>query len=217
MSNKLFENLTAEKKIKVDDVREELKKIIKKNNKFNLRDLSRSIGKNDAYLQQYLYRGTPKTLSEACRYKLAQKLQINIDDLTPTWLKDISTKENFIKFKNIENKDSCEPSVISISEKLFTDISSLEIKNLYYFQLSTLNNNITSIVDISINKYVGPDLYLLNDKNTLFLAFINESHLRDDKMIVKPFLKKFHSFHIPSKLLNISARVFWQSSKFIYD
>ena len=30
MSNKLFENLTAEKKIKVDDVREELKKIIKK-------------------------------------------------------------------------------------------------------------------------------------------------------------------------------------------
>ena len=36
-----------------NDVREKIKKLIKKKN-FNLRDLSRNIKKNDAYLQQYL-------------------------------------------------------------------------------------------------------------------------------------------------------------------
>ena len=49
-----------------DDVREKIKNLIKKKN-YNLRDLSRNIKKNDAYLQQYLYRGTPKVLPEKYR------------------------------------------------------------------------------------------------------------------------------------------------------
>ena len=40
----------------------------------NLRQLSRDLGMNDAYLQQYIRRGSPRKLPEAVRYKLAQVL-----------------------------------------------------------------------------------------------------------------------------------------------
>ena len=77
-----------------DDIREKIKKLIKKKN-YNLRDLSRNIKKNDAYLQQYLYRGTPKVLPEEFRYLLAELLDVNVNELIPNWLKDISLHEKF--------------------------------------------------------------------------------------------------------------------------
>ena len=77
-----------------DDVREKIKKLIKKKN-YNLRDLSRNIKKNDAYLQQYLYRGTPKILPEEYRLMLAEILDVNANELMPNWLKDLSSQEQF--------------------------------------------------------------------------------------------------------------------------
>ena len=86
-----------------DDVREKIKKLIKKKN-YNLRDLSRNIKKNDAYLQQYLYRGTPKVLPEEYRFLLAEILDVNVNELIPNWLKDLSSQEQFFILRNIENK-----------------------------------------------------------------------------------------------------------------
>jgi len=43
-----------------------------------LRSLSRELGRNDAYLHQYLYRGTPRRLPEEIRHKLA--ILLNIDE-----------------------------------------------------------------------------------------------------------------------------------------
>ena len=86
-----------------DDVREKIKNLIKKKN-YNLRDLSRNIKKNDAYLQQYLYRGTPKVLPEEYRYLLAELLDVNVNELIPNWLKNISLQEEFYILRNIENK-----------------------------------------------------------------------------------------------------------------
>ena len=86
-----------------DDIREKIKNLIKKKN-YNLRDLSRNLKKNDAYLQQYLYRGTPKTLPEEYRYLLAELLDVNVNELIPNWLKSISSREEFFLLRNIENK-----------------------------------------------------------------------------------------------------------------
>jgi len=86
-----------------DDVREKIKKIIKKKN-YNLRDLSRNIKKNDANLQQYLYRGTPKVLPEKYRYMLAKILEVNVSEFMPKWLKNLSSQEQFYILRNIENK-----------------------------------------------------------------------------------------------------------------
>ena len=72
-------------------------------------------------------------------------------------------------------------------------------------------------MDTDVNKYIGPHLYLLNDKGVFFLAYVKKSDLKDNKVNVKPFLETFHSFHIPTKLLKISAKVLWQSSKITYE
>ena len=88
------EDINNKTNIDNDDVREKIKNLIKKKN-YNLRDLSRNIKKNDAYLQQYLYRGTPKVLPEEYRYLLAELLDVNVNELIPSWLKNISSQEEF--------------------------------------------------------------------------------------------------------------------------
>ena len=217
MNNIISKNSNDEKEIAIRKAREKLKNIIKENDKFNLRDLSRILKKNDAYLQQYLFRGTPRILPEECRYKLAQTLEININEITPNWYAQNLVENKIITFENIEKKYSSSPRKISLSEELLSDILPINLEKLFYFQTHTHDYKITTIVDTNVIEYIGPNLYLLNDKDTFFLAYVKESELKDNRMNVKPFLKTFHSFHIASKLLKISAKVLWQSSKIIYE
>ena len=217
MNNIISKNSNDEKEIAIREAREKLKNIIKENDKFNLRDLSRILKKNDAYLQQYLFRGTPRILPEECRYRLAQTLEININEITPNWYAQNLVANKIITFENIEKKYSSSPRIISLSEELLSDILPTNLEKLFYFQTHTYDYKITTIVDTNVNEYIGPNLYLLNDKDTFFLAYVKESELKDNRMNVKPFLKTFHSFHIASKLLKISAKVLWQSSKIIYE
>ena len=217
MNNIISKNSNDEKEIAIRKAREKLKNIIKENDKFNLRDLSRILKKNDAYLQQYLFRGTPRILPEECRYRLAQTLEININEITPNWYAQNLVENKIITFENIEKKYSSSPRKISLSEDLLSDILPTNLEKLFYFQTHTHDYKITTIVDTNVNEYIGPNLYLLNDKDTFFVAYVKESELKDNRMNVKPFLKTFHSFHIASKLLKISAKVLWQSSKIIYE
>ena len=217
MNSKLSRNQNEAKERAIHDAREKLKNIIKKNNKFNLRDLSRILKKNDAYLQQYFFRETPKILPEETRFRLSQILDINIDDITPNWYAQNSPKDKLISFENIESKDQSLSRKISISEELLSDILTENLEKLYYFQAHTPKCTITTIVDTNVNKYIGPNLYLLNDKGVFFLAYVKKRDLKDSKVNVKPFLQTFHSFHIPTKLLKISAKVLWQSSKITYE
>ena len=217
MNNIISKNSNDQKEIAIKEAREKLKNIIKENDKFNLRDLSRILKKNDAYLQQYFFRGTPRILPEECRYRLAQTLEININEITPNWYAQNLVTNKIITFENIEKKNNSSPRIISLSEELLSDILPTKLEKLFYFQTHTHDYKITTIVDTNINEYIGPNLYLLNDKDTFFLAYVKESKLKNNRMNVKPFLKKFHSFHVASKVLKISAKVLWQSSKIIYE
>ena len=194
-----------------DDVREKIKNLIKKKN-YNLRDLSRNIKKNDAYLQQYLYRGTPKVLPEKYRYLLAELLDVNVNELIPNWLKNISSHEEFFILRNIENKMD-HINQISFSKELLSGLDFFDEKNLYYFQTYISDCKITTIVDVSIKKFIKPDIYLLNDKKNYFLATIEFSKLSKSKLSVKPYLNDFSPFQINANLLNISGLILWQCSK----
>ena len=110
-----------QKDLENDNIREKIRLIIKKDKKFNLRDLSRALKKNDAYLQQYIFRGTPKILPEEFRHKLAEILNVNINELTPNWLRKIIPEEKLITFQNIET-ESLHNNFISISQKLLVDL-----------------------------------------------------------------------------------------------
>ena len=194
-----------------DDVREKIKKIIKKKN-YNLRDLSRNIKKNDAYLQQYLYRGTPKVLPEEYRYMLAKILEVNVTEFIPNWLKNLSSQEQFHILRNIENKvDNI--NQISFSKELLIGLDFFNVETLYFFQTHVSDNHITTIVDVSIRKFLKPDIYLLNDKKSYFLANIELSKLNHSKLSVKPYFNDFSPFQININRLNISGKILWQSSK----
>ena len=193
-----------------DDVREKIKKIIKKKN-YNLRDLSRNIKKNDAYLQQYLYRGTPKVLPEEYRYMLAKILEVNVSEFIPNWLKNLSSQEQFYILRNIENKvDNI--NQISFSKELLIGLDFFNVETLYFFQTHISDNHITTIVDVSIKKFLKPDIYLLNDKKNYFLANIGLSKLNQSKLSVKPYFNDFSPFQININRLNISGKILWQSS-----
>ena len=194
-----------------NDVREKIKNLIKKKN-YNLRDLSRNIKKNDAYLQQYLYRGTPKVLPEKYRYLLAELLDVSVNELIPKWLKDLSSQEEFFILRNIENKAN-HINKISFSKELLLGLDFFDVKNLNYFQTHISDCQITTIVDVSINKFVKPDIYLLNDKKNFFLATIEFSKISQSKLSVKPYLNNFSPFQINANLLNISGKILWQCSK----
>ena len=196
-----------------DDVREKIKNLIKEKN-YNLRDLSRNIKKNDAYLQQYLYRGTPKVLPEEYRYLLAELLDVNVNELIPNWLKNITLQEEFFILKNIENKVD-HIKQISFSKELLLGLDFFDVENLYYFQTHTSDCHITTIIDVSIKKFIKPDIYLLNDKKNYFLASINFSQLSQRKLSVKPYFNDFSPFQINENLLVISGKVLWQCSNIL--
>jgi hypothetical protein len=205
-------NFEYKKDIENDNIREKIKVIIKRDKKYNLRDLSRTLKKNDAYLQQYLFRGTPKILPEEYRHRLAEILNVNITELTPNWLKKFTPEEKLITIKNIET-DSLDNNYISISQKLLFDSEFSKLENLFFFQTNTDKGMVTTIVDVGINKYTKPDLYLLHDKNNFFLAYIKISEVNNTKMSIKPYLETFYPFHISSEILKVSGKALWQGSK----
>ena len=205
-------NFEYKKDIENDNIREKIKVIIKRDKKYNLRDLSRTLKKNDAYLQQYLFRGTPKILPEEYRHRLAEILNVNITELTPNWLKKFTPEEKLITIKNIET-GSLDNKYISISQKLLFDSDFSKLENLFFFQTNTDKGMVTTIVDVGINKYTKPDLYLLHDKNNFFLAYIKISEVNNTKMSIKPYLETFSPFHISSEILKVSGKALWQGSK----
>jgi hypothetical protein len=210
--NKVFsKNDDYQKVMENDNIREKIRFIIKKDKKFNLRDLSRALKKNDAYLQQYIFRGTPRILPEEYRHKLAEILNVNINELTPSWLKKIIPEEKLITLKNIETK-ALDNNYISISQKLLVDLEFSKLENLFFYQTNTKKGIITTIVDVGINKYTKPDLYLLNDKKKFFLAYIELSQVNNTKMSIKPYLDSFYPFHISAEILKVSGRALWQGS-----
>ena len=201
-----------QKDIENNSIREKIRFIIEKDKKYNLRDLSRALKKNDAYLQQYIFRGTPRILPEEYRYKLAKILNVNINELTPSWLKKIIPEEKLITLKNIE-AEPIDNDYISISQKLLVDLEFSKLDNLFFFQTNKKKSKITTIIDVGVNKYTNPDLYLLNDQNNFFLAYLETSQVNKAKMSIKPFLDTFYPFHISSEILKVSGKALWQGSK----
>ena len=213
MTDSLLTNKVQEYENNNNYIREKLKVIISKNTKYNLRELSRFLNKNDAYLQQYLYRGTPKILLEEHRYKLSNILEINIDELSPEWIKNYSSKVEQISIQNIEKNDLSKTQNISFSKHLLNDLDLSKLESILFFQITTDQCTVTNIVDVNISSYDRPGLYLLNDNNIYFLAYLVASERDNKKISVKPYLQTFSPFHIVKNALSISARVIWQSSK----
>ena len=211
MNNNIADPDIQSRNIELVDLRERLKQCFTKNSTYNLRQLSRILDKNDAYLQQYIYRGTPKFLPEEYRYKLSTTLKIDINELTPSWLqKNINNDENII-IPNIEKKEIVKERTINFSKSLLNNLNIETKDNIFFYQTLTNKNKIvTTLIDINIKYFMDQNLYLLIDENIFFLADIELQQFDNNKVIVRPFQKSFSSFHINKAQLNIYGKALWQ-------
>ena len=151
----------------LNSIRKKLSLFIKQNRQLNLRDLSRKLKKNDAYLQQYISRGSPSFLPEEERKMLSNIINLDINLLTPDWLKVTSYNNvDLLSFKNIsDNKE------IKISSSLFDNYKNLKISFIEYTKLQIKQNNyyysVKIIFDKNITNFVNNNFYLLRDKSEI--------------------------------------------------
>ena len=205
-----------ERKNYLIEIREKLFVLVKQNNAFNLRNLSRSLGRNDAYLQQYIKRGSPNYLPEEERNKLSKILNINSADLTPPWLKieKISSKNNF-KIKKIDDNKL---NYIELPKDLLGNVEVSDESNLFIYEFNLNESSkrkkiVRVIVDTGIIQYEDNNNYILDDNNILFLANIEcEKNIdqTEKKLLVRPLEKQYSPFRINRSKLKIFGKVLLQ-------
>ena len=211
-----------ERKNYLIEIREKLFVLVKQNNAFNLRNLSRSLGRNDAYLQQYIKRGSPNYLPEEERNKLSKILKINSADLTPPWLKieKISSKNTF-KIKKIDDNKL---NYIELPKDLLGNVEVSDESNLFIYEFNLNESSkrkkiVRVIVDTGIIQYEDNNNYILDDNNILFLANIEcEKNIAqtEKKLLVRPLEKQYSPFRINRSKLKIFGKVLLQSM-YIYS
>ena len=211
-----------ERKNYLIEIREKLFVLVKQNNAFNLRNLSRSLGRNDAYLQQYIKRGSPNYLPEEERNKLSKILNINSADLTPPWLKiEKITSKNIFKIKKIDDNKL---NYIELPKDLLGNVEVSDESNLFFYEFN-LNEStkrkiiVRVIVDTGIIQYEDNNNYILDDNNILFLANIEcEKNIAqtEKKLLVRPLEKQYSPFRIKRSKLKIFGKVLLQSM-YIYS
>ena len=199
----------------LNSIRKKLSLFIKQNKQLNLRDLSRKLKKNDAYLQQYISRGSPSFLPEEERKMLSDIINLDINLLTPDWLNVTSyNNEDLLSFKNIsDNKE------IKISLSLFDNYKNLKINFIELTELKIKQNNyyysVKIIFDKNITNFVDNNFYLLQDESEIFLVYLSRDkseNLQSSKIIVRPYDTDFRPFRIDSKSLVIHSKVIFLGS-----
>lgn len=196
-------------------IRKKLSFFIKQNRQLNLRDLSRKLRKNDAYLQQYISRGSPSFLPEEERKLLSEIIKLDINLLTPNWLKVIDTyNEDLLSFKNKTNDKE-----IKISSSLLDNYNNLKINFIEYTELKIIRNNKNYLVKIICDKnvisFVDDNFYLLQDKSELFLVHLSRDKKetsQSTKIVVKPYDSNLRPFRINDKSLIIHSKVIFLGS-----
>ena len=199
----------------LNSIRKKLSFFIKQNKQLNLRDLSRKLKKNDAYLQQYIARGSPSFLPEEERKKLSDIINFDINLLTPNWLHvTTNNNEDLLSFKNISDNEE-----IKISSSLFDNYTNLKINFIDFTELKIKQNNnyysVKIIFDKNISSYLDNNFYLLQDKSEIFLVHLSEDkseNFQSSKIIVRPYDTNFRPFRIESKSLVIHSKVIFLGS-----
>ncbi len=204
-----------ERQKNLNSIRKKLSLFIKQNKQLNLRDLSRKLKKNDAYLQQYISRGSPSFLPEEERKMLSDIVKLDINLLTPDWLKVTpSSNEDLLSFKNISNDKE-----IKISLSLLENYKNLKINFIEYTELKIRRNDnnysLKIIFDKNVSSFTDDNFYLLQDKSKIFLVHLSTDKSvtsKSSKIIVKPYDNNFRPFRIDNKSLAIHSKVIFLGS-----
>ena len=199
----------------LNSIRKKLSFFINQNKQLNLRNLSRKLKRNDAYLQQYISRGSPSFLPEEERKMLSDIINLDINLITPDWLNFNSyNNEDLLSFKNMS-----EDKEIKISSSLFDNYTNLKINFIEFTELKIKQNknfySVKIIFDKNVSSFLDNKFYLLQDKGEIFLVHLSEDkseNLQSSKIIVRPYDTNFRPFRINSKSLIIHSKVIFLGS-----
>ena len=78
----------------MDVVRRRIQALLRRD-AVTLAEVSRAIGRNHAYLQQFMRRGTPKVLPEEVRIALAHYFDVDETELKPSWADSVDEHTSF--------------------------------------------------------------------------------------------------------------------------
>ena len=204
-----------ERQSHLNSIRKKLSFFIKQNRQLNLRDLSRKLKKNDAYLQQYISRGSPSFLPEEERKMLSEIINLDVNLLTPNWLHvTTSNNDDLLSFKNKSNNKE-----IKISSSLLNNYKNLKINFIEYTELKIRRDNnyysVKIIFDKNISSFSGDNFYLLKDKSEIFLAHLSKDKSdtsQSSKIIVKPYDTNLRPFRINIKSIVIHSKIIFLGS-----
>ena len=166
----------------IDQIRRHIDKLIKEKGK-NYRALSMAIGKNEAYLHQYINKGSPVRLPEEQRRKLAALLNVDEQDLTdiklPKFIEtpSLHTSNTTIEMVAIDPSLETQFKTAGYWSAPLSDLTNISAKKSEYLKMlhvtgdsmqPTVKDGDYIFTDISLNTFSGDGLYLiLHNKNVL--------------------------------------------------
>ena len=209
-----------ERRNHLNSIRKKLSFFIKQNKQLNLRDLSRKLKKNDAYLQQYITRGSPSFLPEEERKMLSDIINLDVNLLTPNWLQfNTSNIKDLLSIKNKSNNKE-----IKISSFLLDNYKNLNTNFIECTELKIKRNNnyysVKIVFDKNVSSFSGDNFYLLQDKSEIFLAHLSKDKSdtsQSSKIVVKPYDTNLRPFRIDNKGLVIHSKVIFLGSLETFD
>ena len=162
--------------INIDTARAALKRAIARAPKgTTLKSLSLALGRNQAYLHQFLYRGSPRSLPEGVRIKLAHYLQINEHRLRPETLQGIHRLDDTVSITYIDHPSQSdhfgESWVVPTSFLSDRDDSAASIK-------IAIVGDTTRSLNISLGDMVMVDISDCDPLVAGFFALDMGSHIR---------------------------------------
>ncbi len=197
----------------VEQIRQHIDELIRKKGK-NYRALSMAIGKNEAYLHQYINKGSPLRLPEEQRRKLAKLLETDEQELTDITLPKTLETSSYTKNAVLEICSLLSPDTegfMSLPLTQISAISSASPENIKIFAVSgdsmqpTLKDGDYIFVDTSVQKFSSDGLYVVifGDNPTIRRM----QQISQNEVLLISDNTNYKQVTLPFKKLNIIGKV----------
>jgi phage repressor protein C with HTH and peptisase S24 domain len=219
------------KNMQLDPVRLKILQLIQKAGS-DMKAASRAIGKNPAYLQQFLFRGTPKALSGDTRAALADFLGVDEGELEHSFAlpREARTQgrptsnDNLVTIPEVEVRASAgagalneeTPEVVAnwrfpralIEQELRTSAKQLRLLSVRGdSMLPTLSDGDRILVDISHNVPSPPGIYVLWDGSGLVAKRVDVVPGEQARIRLHSDNTRYSAYDCDAEEINIVGRV----------
>ncbi|HCU58718.1 MAG TPA: hypothetical protein DIC64_01920 [Alphaproteobacteria bacterium] len=199
----------------IDQIRKHIDTLIKEKGK-NYRSLSMAIGKNEAYLHQYINKGSPLRLPEEQRRKLALLLDVDEQELTDIHLpKTILQTTGHSKTTLIEiissNPAQASSGFLSLPLSDYSNITSASSENVKMLRINgdsmapTLKDGDYILADLSTPSFSSDGLYVIRQAAALTVRRIQQ--ISSSEFLIIPDNSNYKGITIPAKKLEIIGKV----------